>query len=78
MVQRTGNRNKNKEREDKLSQLDIVALNILFPPVIRESSYEPKLGTTGLFYSARPFYKTCENLEDGETQAVCGPEIGAN
>lgn len=41
---------KDTTQSNNLSELDKVALNIHYPPVITEGKYEPKIGKTGLYY----------------------------
>ena len=61
-----------------LSELDKVSLNILYPPVITNGEYEPKLGRTGLYYCGRPVMKGHNHPGDDICEGVCGPESGPN
>ena len=62
---------------ENLSELDKVALNILYPPVKIPGKYEPKLGDTGLYYCNRQVMNN-HNSPKQSIQEVCGPKLGIN
>jgi hypothetical protein len=66
-------------QRDHLSNGDKIALNKLYPPAIRHGIWNPRQGTTGLYYCGR------HNMEDNNTpfskigvEGYCGPYNGPN
>ena len=60
-----------------LSELDKVALNIVYPPVRIPRRYDPKLGKTGLYYCNRKVMSS-HNYPHKNIQKACGPQYGPN
>ena len=60
-----------------LSELDKVALNIVYPPVRILGEYNPKLGETGLYYCNRPVMSS-HNYPHKSSEDFCGPQFGPN
>ena len=62
---------------ENLSELDKVALNIVYPPAEIPGRYDPELGDTGLYYCNRPVMSS-HNYPKQSIQSVCGPLYGLN
>ncbi|CAF3391336.1 unnamed protein product [Rotaria sp. Silwood1] len=65
--------------DKRLSNGDKIVLNTLYPPAIRNGTWNPKQGTTGLFYCGK------HNMEDNNApfgrigvDGYCGPDNGPN
>lgn len=67
-------------KRERLSNGDKTALNQVYPPARRPRLYDPKKGSTGLYYCGRPFMEN-SNAALGTTATNdrrCGPDKGAN
>ena len=65
--------------DPKLSELDKVYLNLIYPPC-RGVRYTPKLGKTGMYYCGRPVMSddTYPGDHDKYIDGICGPNHGPN
>jgi hypothetical protein len=66
-----------KEQPNRLSELDKVSLNIIFPPC-KSENYNPKLGPTGLYYCGRKVMERHNFPAENMTDGYCGPDNGPN
>ena len=65
-------------RSNRLSELDKVGLNIVFPPC-RTDKYNPKISdVTGFYYCGRPVMKYHNYPAENTTDGYCGPNDWAN
>ena len=60
-----------------LSELDKVALNIVYPPVRILREYNPKLGETGYYYCNRPVMSS-HNYLHKSSEEFCDSQFGPN
>ena len=61
-----------------MSELDKLALNKAYSPVIVPNRYRPKLGETGLYYCGRKVMEGHNFPEEDLTDGYCGPNSGPN
>ena len=61
-----------------LSELDKIALNMIYPPCCRELFYTPKKANNGLYYCERSDVMENHNQPAQPLTATCGPTSGPN